>query len=243
MTRALLIGISILFTLNSFAQSTDKKEFKYRPKNLEEAITQLDRVFHDSIKSRIYDMDEDEFLSNSHMSTGMWIRNNWGLWKGKELAKYFNKLGIYHPDDMSSIILRCYHRHLHHKSYDMNIQIAFYQDYWKKMEEHQHKMQTDTAYVKQKRIDDEKARVEYYNKMKEPFKPGTKITAWVDYSIGMINGGRTQIEGLIVGWDDIDAIVEVTKFLDISKEKKVRRYNKMTDNKIRVNIYLIDNLE
>ncbi len=241
MTRALLIGFSILLSINSYSQSTDIKDLKYKPKNLDEAIYQLDRVFHDSIKSHIHDMSEDEFLSKSHMSTGMWIRNNWGLWKGRGLAKYFNKLGIYHPDDMSSIILRSYHRHLYDKSYDLDCQIAFYQDYWKKMEEHQHKMQTDTAYARQKVIENDKARIAYYDRMKEPFKPGTKITAWVDYSIGMINGGRTQIEGIIVEWDDIDAIVEITKFLDMSKEKKVRRYNKMTDNKIRVNIYLIDN--
>lgn len=107
MTRTLIIGLSILLTLISYSQSTDKKELKYKPKNLDETIIQLDRVFHDTIKAQIYDMSENEFLSNSHMSTGMWIRNNWGLWKGKELAKYFNKLEIYHPDDMSSIILRC----------------------------------------------------------------------------------------------------------------------------------------
>jgi len=240
MTRALLIGLSILLTLNSYSQSSNKKELKYKPKNLDEAIIQLDRVLHDTIKTQIYEMSENDFLSNAHMSTGLWIRNNWGLWKGKELAKYFNKLKIYHPDDMSGIILRCYYRHLHDRPYELENQITFYHDYWKKMEEHQYKMENDTAYVRQKEIENEKARIEYYNKIKEPFTSGTKVTAWVDYSIGLINGGRTQIEGLIVDWDDIDAIIEITKFRDESKEQKVRRYNKMTDNIIRVNIYQLD---
>lgn len=243
MNRIFIITLSLIFALNVNSQSTDTKELKYKPKDLDEAIVQLDRIFPDSFKTQIYNMSEDEFLSNTHMSTGMWIRNNWGLWKGKDLAKYFNNLGIYHPDDMSSIILRCYYRHLHEKPYELDNQIAGYQDYWKRMEEHQHKMQSDTAYVRQKQIEDEKARIEYYDKMKEPYKPGTKVTAWVDYSIGMINGGRTEVEGIIIEWDENDAIVEITKFLDIRKEKKVRKYNKMTNNHIRVNIYLLDILE
>lgn len=111
------------------------------------------------------------------------------------------------------------------------------------MEKHQQKMQTDTAYVRQQEIENEQEREEYYDKMKEPFKPGTIVTAWVDYSIGMINGGRTQIEGVILEWNDTDVIVEITKFLDTSKEKKVRRYNKMTDNKISISIYLLDAIE
>lgn len=31
-------------------------------------------------------MEEREYLVNAHMSTGMWIRNNWGLWQGGQLV-------------------------------------------------------------------------------------------------------------------------------------------------------------
>ena len=42
----------------------------------------------------------------------MWIRNNWGLWGGSRLLKYFKERGITHPDSMSAIILACYYHWL-----------------------------------------------------------------------------------------------------------------------------------
>jgi len=240
MKKIFTLGFGIFMISLIYSQTSDKHNLKYKPQTLDEAITQLDLIFHDTVKAQILTMTEDEFLSNTHMSTGMWIRNNWGLWRGKQLAKYFNDLGIYHPDDMSGIILRSYYRHLSNKPYDLDKQIEYYKEYWKKANEHQYKMRTDTAYVRQIEIENEKARIEYYDKIKEPYPPGTKVTAWVDYSIGMFNKGRTQIEGKIVEWKDTDAIIEITKFLDDTKESKVKRYNKMKDNKLSVNIYQID---
>jgi hypothetical protein len=240
MIKIIILGLGVLIYINLSAQTTIKKDLKHVPQNLDEAIQQLDLIYHDTIKNAIYNMSEDEFLANSHFSTDMWIRNNWGLWKGKKLSKYFNKLEIYHPDDMSSIILRCYHRHLHGKPCELEKQIEFYHDYWEKAKEHEYKMRTDSIYVQQKKIEDEKARIEYYNKIKEPYPSGSKVTAWVDCSIGLFSSGRTKIEGLIVGWDDIYAIVDITKYLDEKKKNKVKRFNKMADNKIRVNIYQLE---
>lgn len=39
----------------------------------------------------------------------MWIRNNWGLWGGSRLQKYFTDKGIHHPDNMSHVILVHYY--------------------------------------------------------------------------------------------------------------------------------------
>ncbi len=44
------------------------------------------------------------------MGLGKWIRNNWGLWKGSRLYKFFKLKGITHPDNISSIILSSYYR-------------------------------------------------------------------------------------------------------------------------------------
>jgi hypothetical protein len=62
----------------------------------------------------------------------MWIRNNWRLWGGSRLSKYFNDLGIFHPDDMSGIILNSYHRFLLGQDIKLDDQIDYYKDYWKK---------------------------------------------------------------------------------------------------------------
>ena len=62
---------------------------------------------------------------------GMRIRNNWGLWKGSPLSEYFNRLGIYHPDDMTGIIFDSYWRKIHHQPIKLKEQVAYYQEYWK----------------------------------------------------------------------------------------------------------------
>lgn len=43
-----------------------------------------------------------------HFGLGMWMRNNWGLWGGSRLQKYFTDRGTAHPDDMSSVVLFYY---------------------------------------------------------------------------------------------------------------------------------------
>lgn len=65
-----------------------------------------------------------------HLNLGMWIRNNWGLWKGSRLSEHFNRIGIKHPDDISSIILNSYWRNLHHKPINLKKQADLYKTYW-----------------------------------------------------------------------------------------------------------------
>ena len=76
--------------------------------------------------------NEDDIPGLYHMSIGMWMRNNWGLSGGSRLAKWFNTKGIYHPDDMSSIILLSFWRHLNQKPIELDNQIEYYKDYWEK---------------------------------------------------------------------------------------------------------------
>lgn len=102
----------------------------YIPKDLNEAIAELDRDFPDSLKTEIRKMSENEFSGTYHMGTGMWMRNNWGLWSGSRLSKYFNNLGIYHPDDMSGIILDSFYRTLTDQPIELEKQTEYYKQYW-----------------------------------------------------------------------------------------------------------------
>ena len=115
--------------------TTDSIRGVYIPKDLEECFKQIDSFWDDSTKVKVKQWTEDEFSSKAHMGFGMWMRNNWQLWGGSRLSKYFNDLGIYHPDDMSGIILDSYHRYLTGKDIKLEEQIKFYQDYWKKANE------------------------------------------------------------------------------------------------------------
>lgn len=109
---------------------TDSIDNIYIPKNLEDSFTQINLFWSDSTKTKAKNLTEDKFSSNVHFGFGMWIRNNWKLWGGSRLSKYFNDLGIRHPDDMSGIILTSYHRYLNNKEIRLEEQIKHYQDFW-----------------------------------------------------------------------------------------------------------------
>ena len=70
-----------------------------------------------------------------HFSLGMWMRNNWGLWQGSKLSKWFNERGIFHPDDMSAIILDSYWHHLCGLPINFEEQAEVYKQYWNKVQE------------------------------------------------------------------------------------------------------------
>ena len=84
----------------------------YIPKNLSDCFKQIDLFWDESKKSEIESWTQEEFVSQNHHGFGTWMRNNWGLWDGSRLSKYFNELGIYHADNMSGTICKNYHRYL-----------------------------------------------------------------------------------------------------------------------------------
>jgi len=85
-------------------------------------------------------MKEKKAIVLAHHGVGRFIRNKLELWseyqKKKEnrspLVNWFNNKGIYHPDDISGIILTSFHRYLNGKKLKIKNQIKKYRDYWKK---------------------------------------------------------------------------------------------------------------
>ena len=208
-------------------QDYSKKELNYVPKNLNEAIEQLQVVLHDSTKENILIMTEEDFVARSHFGLGMWIRNNWGLWKNNELANYFNSLGIYHPDDMSGIILTSYYRELQGQDWRVEEQVKYYQEYWQKSFEHNQKLETDTSYrrlVQEQQDSILKARFE---QKKLEWVIGTRVSGYVDYRCGLLNGLflRTEIEGTIIGWEDELMILFIDRYIEERKKKGVIKCN------------------
>jgi len=114
--------------------TTDSLRGTYIPKDLEDCFVQINSFWDDSTRLKVKNWTEDEFSRRVHLGFGMWMRNNWQLWGGSRLSKYFNDLEINHPDDMSGIILDSYHRYLNNKEIQLGEQIQYYKDYWKKAE-------------------------------------------------------------------------------------------------------------
>jgi hypothetical protein len=144
--KKLIFLISLIFSfMVAFAQSPEDQKFKinptkdkvsptglYIPKNLEDCFKELEKMLPPDLIAEMKTETEDNMVKY-HRGLGMWMRNNWGLWSGSRLAKYFNALGIRHPDDMSGIILDSFWRHLNNKPIQLKEQIRYYQNYWKKI--------------------------------------------------------------------------------------------------------------
>lgn len=137
MNKKICIYLILIILLSFFSCSNIFDLYKpniggtYIPKSLDDAIIQLDKAFDNSEKDTIKSMTEEQFCAEYHMGSGLWIRNNWNLWKGSRLSRFFKRHGIKHPDDMSGIILTSYYRKLTGKEIDFKGQIKQYKTYWK----------------------------------------------------------------------------------------------------------------
>lgn len=65
-----------------------------------------------------------------HHNLGRNIRNNWKLWGRGKLYKYFLDMGLDHPDDMSSVILKALWHNIHDEPFDPKPEILKYKQFW-----------------------------------------------------------------------------------------------------------------
>ncbi len=131
------IWIFLFLAINIFGQSSSVPDIDYKPKTLNEAIAQLDLIYSDSIKILITEMDESEFLENTHRTTGRFIRNEWlydrflvFFVSDSDLKEQLFEMGIPTNDDMSALILRTYYRHLTKQELNIEQQIFEIQNYY-----------------------------------------------------------------------------------------------------------------
>jgi hypothetical protein len=146
-----LATVSLLLTL--CACTSTQQKAAYIPKNLDDAHHELAKMLPAEEIKHIQAMTNRDQMIEYHMGLGLQLRNEWGLWHGSRLARYFTKLGVEHPDGMSSIILATFWCKLHGVHYNL-----------------------------EKMIGDPKERQEYLQSQKEPAggspRDGAKIV-WV----------------------------------------------------------------
>jgi hypothetical protein len=81
----------------------------YVPGDLGECFEELDRVLPEVDRKEMRALASRDEMIRYHLGLGTWMRNNWGLWRGSRLQKYFRDRGVTHPESMSSVILYHYH--------------------------------------------------------------------------------------------------------------------------------------
>jgi hypothetical protein len=79
----------------------------YVPVDVDDAIAELNKTLPKPLIEEMRAGSGWDMLRYHH-GIGQWIRNNWGLWGGSRLQRYFFSIGVFHPDEMSGTILDCY---------------------------------------------------------------------------------------------------------------------------------------
>jgi hypothetical protein len=116
------------YRLNPSPPEKGSADKVYIPKDLEDCFVELKKMLPPKLIEKI---ESREFsVSEYHLNLALWLRNNWGLWRGSRLKTYFESLGIHHPDDMTSIILQSFNRHLNNENTRLLGQVKMYQKYW-----------------------------------------------------------------------------------------------------------------
>lgn len=74
--------------------NSDSLNGLYIPKDINECLTEFDKVYDQKSKEQFKNWDEEKAVNLGHLGgPGKWLRNNWGLWGGSRLQKYFMDLG------------------------------------------------------------------------------------------------------------------------------------------------------
>jgi tetratricopeptide (TPR) repeat protein len=87
----------------------------YIPRNLEECFEELKKFLSEETIELFRSREDAGAYLHHGFGTGM--RNSWGLWRGSRLSEYFNDRGVFHPDDMSAIIMDEFQDHLSGEEY------------------------------------------------------------------------------------------------------------------------------
>ncbi len=100
-----------------FQERIKKSEINgvYIPKDLIDALNQLDKLVSEESKAKFKTHSEEESVHKLYFSLGRWIWTNWSLLDGSRLSEFFREQGIHHPEDIAIIIIRSYHRRLNGK--------------------------------------------------------------------------------------------------------------------------------
>lgn len=99
----------------------------YIPKDLEDAIVQLQKLSDGSSLNKFKDAPEAIIASKLHFSLGRWIRIHWNLEEGSRYVAYLKSLGLKDIDHMVQFTIVSFHRHLNNRPQDIKNRVTEYE--------------------------------------------------------------------------------------------------------------------
>ena len=122
----LILGLAVDGSAGA-RDAMDNKLVACAPITFDQAV----QCLHDELSSKAKaDLLAPDGALRAHTGLGMFLRNEWGLWKHGPLAVSLIGLGFKHPDDMSATILEAYVAREQGKPFDIKGKIAEYDAYW-----------------------------------------------------------------------------------------------------------------
>jgi len=115
---------------------------KYIPKDLNDALMELDKIMEDGAKKKFQAYSEEDARTKTHFSFGKYINARWSIQEGSRLTAWFQKCKIYNFDDMIDCVITTYHRKLNDKPIQFE-KLANY--YYKKQMEVTEKLKKEKA--------------------------------------------------------------------------------------------------
>lgn len=115
----------------------------YIPKNLDDAIAELDKKIEPASRIKIKALPEDSVCSELHFRLGQWMISGWSFYEGSRIAHYLKSAGVTYPDDMADFLLIAYHRRLN--NIPVNIRDLATEFRNKRKKEHQDRIKNGTV--------------------------------------------------------------------------------------------------
>jgi hypothetical protein len=110
----------------------DKLNNVYIPKNLDDAMLQLDKNISPESQAKMKVIPEDSICLALHSRLGQWMILNWGFYGGSRLSHYLRSAGITFPDDMADFLILGYHRKLNGKPIEIKELAKYFKEKRKK---------------------------------------------------------------------------------------------------------------
>lgn len=100
---------------DSLYQSNIKKTRLYGvyiPKDIPDALAELDKLSTDDAKIKLQQADESTVARKLRFGIGRWMEYNWNLQEGSRFSHHLREKGLWHVDDMVECMITLYYRHV-----------------------------------------------------------------------------------------------------------------------------------
>jgi len=99
---------------------------KYIPKDLQDAMSELDKLIEPGAKARFSSMNEAQARTETHFTFGRWFSVRWSMEDGSRLTEWFRMNKVFNTDYMIDCIITSYHRKLNNKPPEFENLVQYY---------------------------------------------------------------------------------------------------------------------